>query len=359
MDKISVIIPVYKVEQYLRQCMDSVVNQTYKNLEIILIDDGSPDGCGAICDEYAAKDERIRLVHQENKGLSVARNVGMGMATGKWISFVDSDDWCELDMYEKVIASAEENDVDIAMYGSYRNNGENQFENQVFENDFVTDDENYIFKLQLSALNWHYGPEKTHWRQGYPWDKLYKASLITDNNLSFASHIRADEDIVFNLHAFHFAKKVSYTNHPLYHYRYNPTSIGYKFTPNRLEIDRRIYEEMVRIGKLYHLPAAYMSAVDTFYTNTVMLCGQRCFFHKEQPLPLLQQLKAANKVLHAEPVYSVLDRVDRSKLLRSARCFTISRHHNVVILYLLTKARTFYKNIKQQKRFQWQGKRNN
>ena len=118
--KISVIIPVYNVEPYLRQCLDSVVNQTYKNLEIIIIDDGSPDNCGAICDEYAAKDKRIQVIHKENCGLSAARNDGLARATGEWIAFVDSDDWCELDLYEKAIACAEKTDPDIVLYSLYK-----------------------------------------------------------------------------------------------------------------------------------------------------------------------------------------------------------------------------------------------
>lgn len=107
--KISVIIPVYKVEPYLRQCLDSVVNQTYKNLEIILIDDGSPDNCGKICDEYAERDERIVVIHKKNEGLPAARNDGIAISTGYWITFVDSDDWCETDYYENIIKRIQDN----------------------------------------------------------------------------------------------------------------------------------------------------------------------------------------------------------------------------------------------------------
>ena len=94
---ISVIVPVYKVEPYLRKCVDSIINQTYKNLEIILVDDGSPDNCGVICDEYAAQDSRIRVIHKENGGVSSARNAGLDICTGDYIGFVDSDDWIESD----------------------------------------------------------------------------------------------------------------------------------------------------------------------------------------------------------------------------------------------------------------------
>ena len=98
--KISVIVPIYKVEPYLRRCLDSIVNQTYRNLEIILVDDGSPDNCGNICDEYAQKDLRIEVIHKENGGLSSARNIAIDKANGDYLAFVDSDDWLDTDMFE-------------------------------------------------------------------------------------------------------------------------------------------------------------------------------------------------------------------------------------------------------------------
>lgn len=100
MDKISVIVPVYRVEEYLPKCVESIINQTYKNLEIILVDDGSPDRCGQMCDEYAKEDDRIRVVHKQNGGLSSARNAGLDVATGEYIGFVDSDDYIAPEMYE-------------------------------------------------------------------------------------------------------------------------------------------------------------------------------------------------------------------------------------------------------------------
>ena len=102
MAKISVIVPVYNVESYLRKCLDSVINQTYSDLEILLINDGSFDNCGEICDEYAGKDARIKVFHKENGGLSSALNVGLKNVSGDYIGFVDSDDWIELDMYQKL-----------------------------------------------------------------------------------------------------------------------------------------------------------------------------------------------------------------------------------------------------------------
>lgn len=102
--KISVIIPVYNVEKYLRQCVDSIINQTYKNIEIILIDDGSTDSCPVICDEYAVKDDRIKVIHKKNAGVSAARNDGLKEITGDYVTYVDSDDWLDLEAFFKVVS---------------------------------------------------------------------------------------------------------------------------------------------------------------------------------------------------------------------------------------------------------------
>ena len=118
--KISVIVPIYKVENYLKRCIDSIRKQTYQNLEIILVDDGSPDMCGEMCERYAQEDSRIRVLHKENGGLSDARNVGIEAATGEYIAFVDSDDWIDDKMYEVLYDTLLKCDADIAEC-SYRN----------------------------------------------------------------------------------------------------------------------------------------------------------------------------------------------------------------------------------------------
>ena len=116
---VSIIVPIYKVEKYLPTCIDSIISQTYKNIEILLIDDGSPDNCGRICDEYAVKDNRIRVFHEENKGVSVARNIGLDNANGEWISFIDPDDYIDNDFIEYLVSIMHATRADIS-YCSYR-----------------------------------------------------------------------------------------------------------------------------------------------------------------------------------------------------------------------------------------------
>lgn len=135
--EISIIVPVYKVKyEYLKECIESLLNQTFNRIEIILINDGSPDDCGKICDEYAKIDKRIKVIQQKNQGVSVARNVGMDIVKGKWICFVDSDDWVEKDMVEKLYSKAIENNSDIIMCAAYTH-----FSNKVLENPFLDENE--------------------------------------------------------------------------------------------------------------------------------------------------------------------------------------------------------------------------
>ena len=114
---ISVIVPIYKVEKYLNKCVKSIINQTYKNLEIILVDDGSPDNCGKICDKLAERDDRIRIIHKKNGGLSSARNAGIEIANGEYIGFVDSDDYIDNDMFETLYNNIKDNNADLSIIG--------------------------------------------------------------------------------------------------------------------------------------------------------------------------------------------------------------------------------------------------
>lgn len=348
--KISVIIPIYNVELYLRQCLDSIVNQTYRNLEIILIDDGSSDNCGKICDEYAEKDSRVIVIHKENGGLSAARNDGLACATGKWISFIDSDDWCELNLYEQAVSQAEKIDSDIIIYSLYRGSskiGGRETRIQTFDKEFVTTDKTVLFQLQLAALSCKYIPfSKTQpWTMGFPWDKLYKASLIFDNNLQFTEDVKAHEDVIFNLHAFQYANKVSFFNVPLYHFRINPASIGHKYNPNRAEEELRIDNEFYRIGKLYHLSEEYYKAMNIRIVYNMIGLGKICFFNKNNPEKLINKLKYARKILHTEPIYTAFEQVDRKKLGKTGKIITINRHNNTLVLLFFIKISSFLNSL--------------
>lgn len=199
---ISVIIPVYKVEKYIKKCVDSIINQTYKNLEIILIDDGSPDNCGKICDEYAKLDERIKVVHKKNGGQAEARNIGLDIANGKYIGFVDSDDYIENNMFEILYRNLIEYDADI----SITNTIEIKKIQVAIEkyNDIEIYDKTNIMRM---LLNNHI--------TNYLYNKLYKKELWKDIRMP-TGRILEDMDVMYRI--LECANKVVCTNRSAYYY---------------------------------------------------------------------------------------------------------------------------------------------
>ena len=162
MSKVSVVVPIYKVERYLGNCIESLIGQTLKDIEIILVDDGSPDNCPSICDEYAAKDGRIKVIHKPNGGVSAARNDGLKAATGEYIIFCDSDDWMELDAFEVLYEAATTNDSDIAIGDVYMTYGDGGNKYVKFYKDgFTTLDRSYITELIKADIA---EAEKGHFR---------------------------------------------------------------------------------------------------------------------------------------------------------------------------------------------------
>ena len=172
---ISVIVPIYKVEEYLSRCIDSIINQTYKNLEIILVDDGSPDNCPKICDDYAKKDNRIKVIHKENGGLSDARNAGVRASTGEYIVFVDSDDWIELSMLDTLYNLLADNRCDVASCGIRMVWEDNRPSKLLFpfEGCHILEGTEYILDCLIS----------NKYLVQTVWNKIYKANII--KNIDF------------------------------------------------------------------------------------------------------------------------------------------------------------------------------
>ena len=206
---ISVIIPVYNVEPYLEKCLDSVINQTYHNLEIIIVDDGSTDHCPAICDKYAGKDQRIIVIHQENGGLSSARNAGLNIAKGEYIAFVDSDDWLELDIYQVLIHAAGNTDADMIVCDAYYcKYGTNQRVTSSCNSRVITiiEDNNDIF---FHILN----PTPTI--RFEVWNKLFRRFVIADTRFKIGQRY---EDIYFDRVVFSRVNKCVFVDAALYNY---------------------------------------------------------------------------------------------------------------------------------------------
>lgn len=208
--KISIIVPIYKVEPYIRKCLDSICKQTHQNLEIILVDDGSPDNCGVICDEYAANDGRICVIHKSNGGVSSARNTGLAEATGEWIGWVDPDDWVEVDMFAYLLGGAMHSGADVVVCGRYVE-GKAEQGRRTWPSDQLLDREEALSKLLKNEI-----------MQNFLWDKLWKRELF--EGVCFPEG-RTYEDIAILHRLFERAKSVYCMHEVKYHYLQREDSI--------------------------------------------------------------------------------------------------------------------------------------
>ena len=259
---ISVIVPVYRVEKYLERCVKSILFQTYKNLEVILVDDGSPDQCPAICDACAEKDARVKVIHQENKGLSGARNAGIDAAFGEYLAFVDSDDYVSPHFIEELYQLLQDTGCAI---------GQCRF--SYVKGDGLVEEGDSAFCIYRgeSLMEQLYGPEEKATCFVVAWNKLYRAELFKETGIRYPEgRIHEDEATTYRL--FHEAKKLAFLDRALYgYYTENGGSITSVFSAKRLQW-LTAHEERIAFFKKngYEklLPAAYRKLCDaciTFY----------------------------------------------------------------------------------------------
>ncbi|SCP96259.1 glycosyltransferase [Anaerobium acetethylicum] len=272
-DRITIIIPVYNVESYLAECLDSAVGQSWKNTEILLVDDGSTDGSGAICDSYALKDARVRVLHKRNGGVSAARNDALDMATGRFVTFIDSDDWIDPDTCRAAYEAMEEHGADAVLWPYLREMGDKTKKRElfpedvrIFEGDEGKDSVRDNIQRRMIGL---VGEELLHPDSADSLVsvcmKLYRTSIIRDNGLRFVDlkEIGSSEDALFNLEYFGHVKKCVYINRYLYHYRRtNAASVTTKYRPQLYSQWDRLYDRMEDYIESNHLGESYRTALD-------------------------------------------------------------------------------------------------
>lgn len=233
MPVVSIIIPVYKVEKYLRRCLDCLVNQTFADWQAICIDDGSPDKSPAILDEYAAKDARFMVVHKQNAGVSAARNDGIKLARGKYIQFLDADDWLDTEYLEKMISIADKYMADMVVSGFV---SDNKYTKPIIYTKeklgrTITEKLRYTYALTDS----------------YVWRYLFSADFIKNNNLQFNTNLIAQEDTLFVLDAIERAQFIVTVPGVSYHYMFNENSA----LNSRIADHRAKVKAQYQIGKKY------------------------------------------------------------------------------------------------------------
>ena len=291
---ISVIIPVYNVSQYLCCCLDSVVNQTYRNMEIILVNDGSTDSSGSICDEYAHKDARVTVIHKENRGVAHTRNVGIEAAHGEYIMFVDSDDWVDSNICEVLLNAICDFGTRSAMCSYVREYPDRSLPKEIVPSDKVFSGSEVQRRLC--------GPVGEELR--YPENlecfntlcgRLYPADALRGQRMVDLKEIGSSEDLLYNLEVFSSIESMAYINRPLYHYR---KSVSLSITASyRAELDRqwdKLYAQIAGIIEENKLGGYYRSALRNRIALNTLGISLNCV---QDSAGLLEKYRRIRKIL--------------------------------------------------------------
>ena len=253
MPKISAIIPVYNVEKYLDKCIESVINQTLKDIEIILIDDESPDNCPQMCDQYAKNDNRIKVVHKKNEGLGLTRNHGIRIATGEYIAFIDSDDFIDTCTFEHFYKLAKDNNLDAIYYKFDRNTDEGVKLGTPIDDIIIYEKDkkrNYI--LDLIASEPHAASDRLIGCS--VWNALYKSSIIKSKQIEFHSEREIiSEDLIFNLDFLVHTTRIAQNEGRHYHYRINTSSLCRTIREDRVIKNFYLYEYIAKNTERWNL----------------------------------------------------------------------------------------------------------
>lgn len=323
---VSVIIPVYNVEKYLCKCLDSVLAQTYTNLEIILVDDGSPDACGQICDQYAQKDSRVKVLHKANGGVSSARNAGLDLATGKYIYFMDSDDYIQPILCQRIVELLEQHDVDIVTFDCWRvtERGKLLGGTETIDDGLIVP-EVALAELMRGNIN------------NYAWNKIYRRHIFQD--IRFPEG-QVWEDVAISYKLLLKARRIYCCNEKLYYYLQRPDSITGTITARAL---RDLF--LARYQCYEDLRASYPEAAEQVFPR-VALCARRLYDRSLWESVDMRVLSEAQEFLrdHRERVLGKIGGVKYRFYYRTPRLYALLRRGKHAIGSVIKRIRA--KNVR-------------
>lgn len=325
MKKISIIVPIYNAGKYLDKCVKSILEQTETNLEIILVDDGSKDNSFEICKKYEKRDQRVKAIHQENAGVSVARNHGIEIAEGEYIGFVDSDDWIEPVMYERLLKEAKETNADVVMCDATTvySDGKIQADtitqlsrNQVLnKSDFSP---SLLLEMAGSVGRCIYKNNR------------YNDKLIKPEELYFPLGVKFSEDRIFNIYAFGYANKITYIKESYYNYYMNEKSAVHRFHEDYFEAYKKATEEIEKaINVAWNAEEKYQTAyLHQFINGALMaICN---YYYKTSTLNTKSRKKAVEKVCQDDKLREAIQKVE---IVNMQTRWLLKEKRNLLILY--------------------------
>ncbi|MCM1535265.1 MAG: glycosyltransferase [Clostridium sp.] len=326
---VSIIVPVYNMEKYLRKCIESLVQQTYKNIEIILVDDGSGDASGKICDEYAQSKNYITVIHKQNEGLGYARNTGMKAAKGDFIAFFDSDDYADSDMIEQLMRPIIEEKADTCIGGYNRVDSEGNVvstEKYTPRNFVGKEVYNECYIRMLGSL-----PKEHDVIKMSVWNVIYSADIIRTHKIWFPSERELiSEDLVFNFEYFKYAKKVSLIESVAYKYRITPTSLTNTYKTDKIIRICDFYEEMeLRVRKEFENPDSAIIRLQKQFFVSVRGCVSQ--EKQKESHKNFKDMKLAMKNICENPtVQRVVNSYPVTKLHFKQRVFVFLLKHKML-----------------------------
>ena len=309
---ISIIVPIYNVSKYLSRCMNTLLKQTYKNIEIIMVDDGSPDDCGERCDNYALEDSRIRVIHKKNEGLGMARNSGLEIAQGKYVMFIDSDDYVDVRMTERLYNRLQEQGADTCFCRYYNTtaDGKSALAREIYEKDSYCEKE--IKEVLLGMLGSK--PEQPGDVEiGMSvWKGMYSMDIIRDHDICFQSERKyISEDIIFHIEYLTKCRHIAIETTPNYYYCDNGASLTKSYKANRFEMEKILLKkEIHELDQLFDREEYIQRLYKSFLGRV-----RRCIVQEVNANPQRNTVSANVRAICADPVVQeVIKNFDDQKL---------------------------------------------
>lgn len=348
--KISVIVTIYNTpEKYLKKCIDSIINQTLKEIEIILVNDGSSENIRNICEKYKRQDKRIKLINQKNMGESVARNIGIEKATTKNITFVDSDDWIEPNMCLELVdyINLIKQNYDIIVFNCFVDYNKKIIKNDFYNKDGLLNKED-IEEIQLQniekGITKYYPPETNI---SVPWAKVYNKDFIEKNNLKFVPNIIRMPDAIFNMEAFEKAETIYNFKKYLYHYQKNDFSICQRYSKDTVKYYETYIEFVKDYIKKYNKNEKFTDTLNLKIVTSIDIYMYNYFFHKDNPKKLKEIKKEFKELLDRKIYKNAMKDVKIQYLsLYQKLVLKNARNKKIIILKLLKKMK---ENLKKWK----------
>lgn len=355
MEKVSIIVPIYNAADYLRECIESIQKQTYQNIEIILINDGSTDKSLEIAKEYNHNDERIMLKAISNSGVSVARNIGLELMSGKYVMFVDSDDWIERNTVEIALHNIKKHKSDIVIWSYFKNYYNKELRLDLIRGNsrtFTNEEEKQLLYLNSIYARYQQGNIEDV-PIGTVMCKLYKSEFLKKNNIKFNPELIRSEDVVFAINAFRLAKNISYFNENLYHYRINESSVcnAYRYIEDTKTPFNLLIEELGEFQQKVHAKNAVQKAIDCRTIQALLWHLKYNYYHTDNSKGLLKRRKEIIELIKSEPYKTGLSNVNLSLMPKQEKIMVILFRKRLILLYYFIQKLISIKNKNKSSKY--------